>query len=70
MIKNATITFAGGGLSTTHEIKLTSLVVDTGLVRNLTPWIEFSSGLRSVRLKNLINNLRFLFDVDVIVSYM
>ena len=43
--KNATITFAARGLSTTHEIKLTSLVVDTGLVRNLSPWLEFSSGL-------------------------
>ena len=68
--KNATITFAARGLSTSHEIKLTSLVVDTGLVRNLSPWLEFSSGLGSVRLNNLINNLRFPFDVDVIVSYM
>ena len=46
------------------------LVVDTGLVRNLTTWLEFSSGLSSVTLKNLMNNLRFPFDVDVIVSYM
>ena len=65
-----TIRFSGRGLSTDHEIKLSSLVVDTGLVRNLTPWLEFSSGLGIVRLKNLINNLRFPFDVDVIVSYM
>ena len=59
--KNATMTFAARGLSTSHEIKLTSLVVDTGLVRNLTPWLEFSSGLGRVSLKNLINNLRFPF---------
>ena len=68
--KNATIRFVGRGLSSNHEIKLSSLVVDIGLVRNLTPWLEFSSGLSSVSLKNLINNLRFPFDVDVIVSYM
>ena len=68
--KNATIRFSGGGLSNDHEIKLSSLVVDTALVRNLTPWLEFNSGLRSVRLNNLINNLRFPFDVDVIVSYI
>ena len=68
--KNATIRFTGGGFSTDHEIKLSSLVVDTGLVRNLTPWLEFSSGLRSVRLNNLTINLRFPFDVDVIISYM
>ena len=68
--KNATIRFNAVGLSTDYEIKLSSLVVDTGLVRNLTPWLEFSRGLRSVRLNNLINNLRFPFDVDVIVSYM
>ena len=42
--KNATITFYGKELSNNHEIKLSSLVVDTGLVRNLTPWLEFSSG--------------------------
>ena len=68
--KNATLTFYGRGLSNNHEIKLTSLAVDTGWVRNLTPWLEFSSGLSSIILKNLINNLRFPFDVDVIVSYM
>ena len=68
--KNATIRFTGGGFSTDHEIKLSSLVVDTGLVRILTPWLEFSSGLRSVRLNNLTINLRFPFDVDVIISYM
>ena len=53
--KNATILFVGRGLSSNHEIKLSSLVVDTGLVRNLTPWLEFSSGLGSVKLKKLIN---------------
>ena len=68
--KNATIRFTARGLSTSHEIKLTSLVVDTGLVRNLSPWLEFSSGLGFVKLNNLTNNLRFPFDIDVIVSYM
>ena len=68
--KDATIRFNAVGLSTDHEIKLSSLVVDTGLVQNLTPWLEFSSGLRNVRLKNLTNNLRIPFDVDVIVSYI
>ena len=68
--KNATIRFDGRGLSSTHQIKLSSLLVDTVLVRNLTPWLEFISGLRSVKLNNLTNNLRFLFDVDFIVSYI
>ena len=68
--KNATIRFGTSGLSQDHEFKLSSLVVDTGLVRNLTPWLEFTSGLRYVRLLNLTNNLRFPFDVDVIVSYI
>ena len=68
--KNATIRFGTSGLPQDHEFKLSSLVVDTGLVRNLTPWLEFTSGLRYVRLKNLTNNLRFPFDVDVIVSYI
>ena len=68
--KNATISFTARGLSTSHEIKLTSLVVDTGLVRNLSPWLEFSSGLGFVNLNNLTNNLRFPFDIDVIVSHM
>ena len=57
-------------LSAYHEIKLNSLVVDTGLVRNLTPWLEFSSGLSNIHLKRLTNNLRFPFDVDIIVSYI
>ena len=68
--KAAIIRFIARGLSSSHEIKLSSLVVDTGLVRNLTPWLEFSSGLSNVHLKNLINNLRFPFDVDIIVSYI
>ena len=68
--KNAKIVFRGRGSSTTHDIKLSSLVLDTGLVRNLTPWLEFSSGFEDVKLINLINNLRFPFDVDVIGSYM
>ena len=67
--KDAAIRFSAGGLSNDHEFKLINLV-DSGLVRNLSPWLEFSSGLRNVRLNNLINNLRFPFDVDVIVSYM
>ena len=67
--KNATIYFTGRGLSTNHEIKLSSLV-DTGLVRNLSPWLEFSSGLGRIILKNVINNLRFPFDLDVITSRM
>ena len=65
--KNATIYFTGRGLSTNHEIKLSSLV-DTGLVRNLTPWLEFISGFGSITLKNVKNNLRFPFDVDIIIS--
>ena len=67
--KDATIRFSTGGLSTDHQFKLINLV-DSGLVRNLSPWLEFSSGFRNIRLHNLTNNLRFPFDVDVIVSYM
>ena len=67
--KDATIRFRGSGLSTDHEFKLINLV-DSGLVRNLSPWLEFSSGLVNVKFNNLINNLRFPFVVDVIVSYM
>ena len=68
--KNATMTLNAIGLSSDYEIKLSSLEVDTGFVRNLIPWFEFSRGLRSIRLTNLKNNIRFPFDVDVIVSYM
>ena len=67
--KDATIRFITGGLSSDHQFKLISLV-DSGLVRNLSPWLEFSSGFRNIRLNDLTNNLRFPFDVDVIVSYM
>ena len=68
--KNATMTFSAIGLSNDYVIVLSDSLVSTGLVQNLTPWLEFSRGLRNVRLKNLKNNIRFPFDVDVIVSYM
>ena len=68
--KNASMTISAIGLSNDYEIKLSDLVVNTGLVQNLTPWLEFSRGLRNIRLINLKNNIRFPFDVDVIVSYM
>ena len=68
--KNALMRLNGIGLSADYEIKLSSLEVDTGFVRNLIPWFEFSRGLRNIRLTNLKNNIRFPFDVDVIVSYM
>ena len=67
--KDATIYFSTSGLSTAYEIKLVNLV-DNGLARNLTPWLELSSGLRNARLSNLIYNIRSPFDVDVIVSHM
>ena len=67
--KDATIRFRSSGLSNDHEFKLINSV-DSGLVRNLSPWLEFSSGLINVKLNNLINNLRLPFDVDVIVSFM
>ena len=67
--KDATIRFTTHGLSNEHEFKLINLV-DSGLARNLSPWLELNSGFRIARLNNLINNLRFPFDLDVIVSYM
>ena len=67
--KDATIRLSTHGLSNKHEFKLINLV-DSGLARNLSPWLELNSGFRIARLNNLINNLRFPFDVDVIVSYM
>ena len=67
--KDATIRFTTRGLSNDYEFKLIKLV-DSGLARNLSPWLELNSGFRNARLNNLINNLRFPFDVDVIVSYM
>ena len=68
--KNATIIFSVKGLQNHHAIKLSSLVVDTGLHRNLTPWLECTSGLNYITLNYLTINLRFPFDVDVIVSYI
>ena len=68
--KNATMTLSAIGLSNDYVILLSDSLVNTGLVQNLTPWLEFSRGLRNVKLKNLKNNIRFPFDVDVIVSYM
>ena len=68
--KNATMIFSVKGLQTNHAIKLSSLVVDTGLHRNLTPWLECTRGLNFITLNDLTNNLRFPFDVDVIVSYI
>ena len=54
--KNASMTISAIGLSNDYEIKLSDLVVNTGLVQNLTPWLEFSRGLRNIRLINLKNN--------------
>ena len=68
--KNATIIFSVRGLQNHHAIKLSSLVVDTGLHCNLSPWLECTSGLNNITLNNLTNNLRFPFDVDIILSYM
>ena len=58
-----------GGHLTFHQFKL-NLLVDSGRARNLSPWLKLSSGLTRVSLNNLINNLHFTFDVDVILSYM
>ena len=68
--KNATINFITRGLPVHHSIKLSSLVIDTGLLRNLTPWLEFSTGFARVTLNNLTNNMRFPFAVDIIYSFM
>ena len=59
--KNASIRFNAHGLSADYEFALSGLVI---------PWLEFSRGLRNIIFKNLKNNIRFPFDVDVIVSYM
>ena len=67
--KNAIIEYEVRGLNQ-HIIKLSSLVIDTGLTRNLTPWLEFSTGFTRIKLSNLTNNLRFPFDVDIIFSYI
>ena len=68
--KNATMTLSTIGLSNDYVILLSDSLVNTGPVRHLTPWLEFSRGLRNIIFKNLKNNIRFPFDVDVIVSYM
>ena len=68
--KNATMTLSTIGLSPDYVILLSNELVNTGPVRYLTPWLEFSRGLRNIIFKNLKNNIRFPFDVDVIVSYM
>ena len=68
--KNATMTLSAIGLSNDYVILLSDSLVNTGPVRHLTPWLEFSRGLRNIIFKNLKNNIRFPFDVDVIVSYM
>ena len=65
---NARTRFIIGGQND-HESKLGTLI-SSNLIRNLTPWLELNPGFRSVRLKNLVNNLRFPFDVDFIVSNM
>ena len=67
--KDAIIRIITPGLGDEYEFKLIGLV-DNGLTRNLAPWLQLSTGLRYMRLSNLINNIRFPFDVDVIVSYM
>ena len=68
--KNATMTLSTIGLSPDYVILLSNELVNTGPVRHLTPWLEFSRGLRNVKFINLKNNIRSPFDVDVIVSYM
>ena len=68
--KNATMTISAIGLSSDYVILLSDSLVNTGPVRHLTPWLEFSRGLRNVKFINLKNNIRSPFDVDVIVSYM
>ena len=66
---NASIRFITSGQSTDHEFKLGTLI-SVNLVSNLTPWLELNSGFKTVRLKNLLNNLRTPFDIDFIISYM
>ena len=67
--KDAKIRIITPGLGNEYEFKLINLI-DNGLTRNLAPWLQLSTGLRYMRLSNLINNIRSPFDVDVIVSYM
>ena len=68
--KNASMKFITSGLGNDYEFKLSPLVIDTIAVRKLNIWLELNSGFRTVRLKNLTNNLRFPFDVDFILSDM
>ena len=68
--KNASMRFITSGLGNDYEFKRSPLVIDTIAVRKLNIWLELNSGFRTVRLKNLTNNLRFPFDVNFILSYM
>ena len=67
--KDAIIRIITPGLGDEYEFKLINLD-NNGLTRNLAPWLQLSTGLRYMRLSNLINNIRSPFDVDAIVSYM
>ena len=68
--RNASILFETKGIQQFHNILLSSLVIDTGLHRNLSPWLECTTGLQRIRLINLTNNMRFPFDVDIIYSFI
>ena len=68
--RNASIIFETKGIQQFHNILLSSLVIDTGLHRNLSPWLECTTGLQRIRLINLTNNMRFPFDVDIIYSFI
>ena len=41
--KDATMYFSVRGIANSHSFKLANLV-DSSLIRNLSPWLEFSSG--------------------------
>ena len=68
--RNAVIIFENRGLQNFHSIKLSSLVIDTGLHRNLSPWLECTTGLQRITLHNLTNNLNYPFDVDIVYSFI
>ena len=68
--RNASIIFHTRGIQQFHNILLSSLVIDTGLHRNLSPWLECTTGLQRISLINLTNNLNYPFDVDIIYSYI
>ena len=68
--KNASIKFISSGIGNDYEIKIESLVFDTGSVRKLNIWLELNTGLRGVRLLNLTNNLRYPFYIDFVLSYL